>query len=252
LTGYLPPDEGAITIDGHDMRTRPRLARARLGYLPESAPLYPEMTPRSFLAWRAALHGIRGRARRDVIEAVLDRCALREMATRRLAHLSKGYRQRVGLAGAMLHDPPALVLDEPTNGLDPTQIQATRDLVRSLGSNRTMLISSHILPEIERLCDRVIILVGGEIRADGSPEALTAGCEPVHVVETRTWTDTAIPGLRELERQTLDDGWTRVRFASERPDAREAIALALRDREIRELTRERVSLEQVFNALVSA
>ncbi|MEK6703591.1 MAG: ATP-binding cassette domain-containing protein, partial [Planctomycetota bacterium] len=174
ITGFFPPDRGRVVVDGHDSVDDSIAARAAIGYLPESAPLYSEMSVRSFLDFRARLYSLRRPARVAAVARSIDRCWLASVQDKRIGHLSKGFRQRVGLAAALLHDPKVLVLDEPTNGLDPTQINETRRLIAELGQDRTLLISSHILPEVERVCDRVIIVIRGRVRADGTPAELTA------------------------------------------------------------------------------
>ncbi len=177
ITGFLPPSEGRVTVAGHDLVEEPRLARREIGYLPENVALYPEMRVEEYLAYRARLEGLdRTAARRAIVEA-LDRCLISDVRGQTIATLSKGYRQRVGLAQAILHGPRVLVLDEPTVGLDPKQIIAIRDLIRELGGEHTLLLSTHILPEVELLCDRVLIIDRGRIVGEGSPEALRTRLE---------------------------------------------------------------------------
>ncbi len=172
ITGFLPPSRGAVTVNGHDLFTEPSHARREIGYLPESVALYPEMRVCEYLQYRAQLEGMKRAAGRDAIEDCLDRCLLRDVERQIIGTLSKGYRQRVGLATAILHRPSVLVLDEPTVGLDPRQIIAIRELIRELGKKRTLMVSTHILPEVEQLCDRVLIIDGGKIVAEGTPAAL--------------------------------------------------------------------------------
>ncbi|GJQ31023.1 MAG: hypothetical protein HBSAPP03_29070 [Phycisphaerae bacterium] len=185
ITGSLNPDAGSVLIGGHDTIDSPTAARRRVGYLPETTPLYQEMKVREFLAYRLRLYGIARTFRRKAVEYAMDRCRVREVAERKIGVLSKGYRQRVGLAAALAHNPPVLILDEPTNGLDPTQIRETRELIRELAKDRTMLICSHILPEVERLCDRIIILAGGRVRADGTTTELTRLKGATYLVQAR-------------------------------------------------------------------
>jgi ABC-2 type transport system ATP-binding protein len=146
--------------------------RENLGYLPENVPLYTEMTVREYLEFRGQLRQMPRAERRQRIDYVLQRCWLGEVKRRVIGHLSKGYRQRVGLADALLHNPPVLILDEPTVGLDPTQIRETRKLIRDLGGQHTIMLSTHILPEVEAVCDRAIVIAAGRIVAQGSPEEL--------------------------------------------------------------------------------
>jgi ABC-2 type transport system ATP-binding protein len=172
VTGFLPPSRGTVLVNGRDLVADPVSARRELGYLPESVALYPEMRVSEYLAYRARLEGLRGRDAKSGISVAVERCLLAEVENQIIGTLSKGYRQRVGLAMAILHEPSVLVLDEPTVGLDPKQIVAIRELIRELGRERTLLLSTHILPEVELLCDRVIIFDGGRIVAQGSPEDL--------------------------------------------------------------------------------
>ncbi|MFU8829063.1 MAG: ABC transporter ATP-binding protein [Phycisphaerales bacterium] len=172
ITGILPPDRGSVRVDGLDSIDQSMKVRRRLGYLPESNPLYPEMRVIDFLNFRGRLFSLPSKQRKAAVEHAIERCWLAEVSTRRVGHLSKGYRQRVGLAAAMLHDPPVLILDEPTSGLDPAQIAETRELIRELAGDHTMLIVSHILPEVERSCDRLLIFARGRIQADGSADEL--------------------------------------------------------------------------------
>jgi ABC-2 type transport system ATP-binding protein len=173
VTAYLTPSAGRVTVGGHDTVDDSARARACIGYLPEANPLYPEMPVTAYLRYRAALYGVRaGRARTAAVARVVGRCWLGEVAGRRIGELSKGYKQRVGLAAALLHDPPLLVLDEPSSGLDPGQVREMRELIREVGSTKTVLVSSHVLPEVEQTVDRVVIVARGRVRADGTPEQL--------------------------------------------------------------------------------
>jgi ABC-2 type transport system ATP-binding protein len=172
ITGFLPPTRGRVTIYGKDLFAEPAQARRDIGYLPENVALYPEMRVSEYLAYRGHLEGLpRAEARLRIGEAV-ERCLLSEVREQIISTLSKGYRQRVGLAAAILHGPRVLVLDEPTVGLDPKQIIAIRELIRELGRRHTLLLSTHILPEVELLCGRVLIIDRGRIVAEGTPERL--------------------------------------------------------------------------------
>src|SRR5947199_10828379 len=157
LAGYLAATSGRATIDGVDVFWNPVEVRRRIGYMPESCPLYPEMRVAEYLTFRGGIKGLHGLACRRRLEYVLERCWLKDVRRQLIGTLSKGYRQRVGLADTLLADPPVLILDEPTAGLDPSQIRASRELIRELGKQHTILLSTHILPEVEMTCDRVII-----------------------------------------------------------------------------------------------
>ena len=172
ITGFLPPTGGRVTVNGKDLFHEPRRARRDIGYLPENVALYPEMRVEEYLAYRARLEGLgRGDARQAIGDAI-ERSLLDDVREQIIGTLSKGYRQRVALAAAILHRPRVLVLDEPTVGLDPRQIIAIRELIRDLGTRRTLLLSTHILPEVELLCDRVLIIDRGRIVAHGTPAEL--------------------------------------------------------------------------------
>ena len=172
LTCFLPPTSGGASVAGYDIFHQSEKVRENLGYLPENVPLYPEMKVREYLEYRGRLRSMRRSQRRKQIEHVLERCWLTGVSRKSIGHLSKGYRQRVGLADTLLHDPAVLILDEPTVGLDPTQIRETRKLVRELGGDHTVILSTHILPEVEATCDSVVVIAAGRIVAEGTPEQL--------------------------------------------------------------------------------
>src|SRR5687768_13018610 len=172
LTCYLPPTRGGATVAGYDIFHESTQVRQNLGYLPENCPLYGEMRVEEYLDFRGRLRRMDRETRRSRIDYVVDRCRLTEVRRRIVGHLSKGFRQRVGLADALLHNPPVLILDEPTVGLDPTQVRETRQLIRELGRDHTLLLSTHILPEVEAVCDRAIIIAGGRVVAQGTLEQL--------------------------------------------------------------------------------
>lgn len=173
LAGYLTASSGRATIDNIDVFWNPVAARRRIGYLPENCPLYPELRVREYLHYRAGLKGLNGARRRNRLEYVLRRASVVDEANTLIGNLSKGYRQRVGLADALLADPAVLILDEPTAGLDPAQIRETRGLIRELAREHTVLLSTHILSEVEMTCNHVIIIHQGEVAATGSLEDLT-------------------------------------------------------------------------------
>jgi gliding motility-associated transport system ATP-binding protein len=172
LTGFLPPTDGCARVAGFDVRESPLEAKRRTGYLPESPPVYPEMTVKEYLAFVGRIKGV---ARRDLkarIGEVSEKCAVQDVFNRPIGKLSKGYRQRVGLAQAIIHNPDVLILDEPTAGLDPKQIIETRELIRNLGGQHTVILSTHILPEVSKTCQRVVVINQGRVVAAGAPDEL--------------------------------------------------------------------------------
>src|SRR5688572_10672193 len=174
LTGYMPPTEGRATVAGFDVFTHPIEAKARTGYLPETPPLYPEMTVREYLDFVGRIKGVPPRERKERVNTVMERTRIADMESRHCGKLPKGYRQRVGLAQALIHNPEVLILDEPTAGLDPKQIIETRDLIRGLAGDHTIVLSTHILPEVAQTCQRVVIINKGRVAAIDTPENLTA------------------------------------------------------------------------------
>jgi ABC-2 type transport system ATP-binding protein len=172
LTCYLPPTSGTATVNGFDIFHQSHEVRENLGYLPENTPLYTEMKVSEYLDFRGRLRGMDRAARNKRIDYVVERCWLGNVRDRVIGRLSKGYRQRVGLADSLLHNPAVLILDEPTVGLDPTQIRETRKLIRDLGGDHTVLLSTHILPEVEAVCDRAVVIASGKLVAQGTPEEL--------------------------------------------------------------------------------
>ncbi|MCZ8514935.1 ATP-binding cassette domain-containing protein [Paenibacillus filicis] len=172
ITGYLNPTHGSILIDGLSMAEHPKKARQKIGYLPETPPLYPEMSVIAYLRFIADLRGIPAKEQKNRIDEVIERLGLEGRERQVIRSLSKGYKQRIGLAQAILHNPDLLILDEPTSGLDPKQIIEIRQLIRELGENHTVLLSTHILPEINALCNRVLIINQGKIVLDGQPDQL--------------------------------------------------------------------------------
>jgi len=174
LTGYWSLSAGVARIAGHDMSTDRLAGSAKLGYLPENGPLYPDMTPRSLLSFFADARGLGSKNKRQRIEAVIDLCDLHSVVNKPIGKLSRGYRQRVGMAQVLLHEPDVLILDEPTAGLDPNQIHDVRETVRKLGQNKTILLSTHILQEVEAMARRVLFINEGRLVYDGPVDQLTA------------------------------------------------------------------------------
>jgi ABC-2 type transport system ATP-binding protein len=255
LTGFLPPSSGAARVAGHDVVTQSGEARAAIGYLPESAATYPEMRVSEYLAFRARLEGVAGGDVRKRVSEAIDQCLLGEVAGRRIENLSKGFRQRTALAGALVHQPPVLILDEPTIGLDPVQIIKIRETIRELGKDRAVLLSTHILPEVEAVCDRVLIIDRGRIIAEGTPTELRgklAGAPVIRVVLRGAVAArdvfAGLPGVTAAE-ATDAAGETHVRLVcAQGADPREDVFRAAVEHGwvLRELAREALSLEDVF------
>jgi ABC-2 type transport system ATP-binding protein len=174
LTGFVTPNSGTASVCGHSIGDAPLAARKHLGYLPEGAPCYPEMTPRSFLAFIADVRGLAGERRKARLDEVIEQLHLGPVLDQSIDTLSKGFKRRVGLAQAILHDPDVLILDEPTDGLDPNQKHEVRELIRSMSAEKLIVISTHILEEVEAVCSRAIIIASGKILADDTPARLAA------------------------------------------------------------------------------
>lgn len=179
LTGYLAPSAGVARIAGHDMSVDRLEGSKKLGYLPENGPLYPDMTPRSLLGFFADARGLKGAYRQERIDAVIELCDLKSVIGKPIGKLSKGYRQRVGMAQVLLHEPEVLILDEPTAGLDPNQIREVRETIRRLGRSKTILLSTHILQEVQAMCNRLIFIDEGRLKYDGTPQELTSDGKPL-------------------------------------------------------------------------
>jgi ABC-2 type transport system ATP-binding protein len=173
ITGFIPPTEGTASIGGHDIRTDPLAAKRLLGYLPENGPLYEEMTVEEFLRLVGQLRGLRNESADEALNRVTRICHLERVQRQTIETLSKGFRQRVGLAQAIIHDPSCLILDEPTDGLDPNQKNEVRNLIKTMSADKAIILSTHILEEVEAMCSRVIIIANGKIIADDTPENLT-------------------------------------------------------------------------------
>ncbi|MBI1965269.1 MAG: ATP-binding cassette domain-containing protein [Betaproteobacteria bacterium] len=174
VTGFIPPTSGKITVGGHDMLENPLPAKRLLGYLPENAPGYADMTVHGFLSFAAELRGLRGAARKRAIDRVVEHCLLENVLYQTIDTLSKGYKHRTCLAQSLIHDPDILIMDEPTDGLDPNQKHDVRNLIKRMGENKAIIFSTHILEEVEAVCSRVIIIDRGRIVANGTPKELKA------------------------------------------------------------------------------
>ena len=199
LTGYLAPTSGQVLVDGYDPLLSPEEAKRLIGYLPEHPPLYDEMTVREYLRFVSELRGVERRAIPAHVDEVMELTGLTEMRSRLLSHLSKGYRQRAGMAQAMCGDPEVLVLDEPTVGLDPKQITEIRALIRALGKGRTIVFSSHILSEIQQLCTHVTILDGGEIRLDADMAEVGSREDVTVLITVAAAEANILPKFRQLD-----------------------------------------------------
>ncbi len=248
ISGNLAPSEGEISIAGHDIIDNPRAAKRHLGYLPEHPPVYREASVDEFLSYCARLHGLRGADVATARARVKQQCGLDSVGTRLIGNLSKGYQQRVGIAQAIVHDPPVVILDEPTVGLDPIQIREIRDLIRSLGSERSVILSTHILSEVQATCDRVQIIRAGELIYNASIESLERGHEHSVRVALRAAVDgdnlLALDGVDHVER--LDEDRFRV-FLAPGADSDALVQTAVReDWGLYELVPEQQSLEDLF------
>ncbi len=257
LTGYIPPTEGKAIVAGYDVFEQPVEAKRRTGYLPETPPLYPEMTVREYLSFVAKIKGIPPGERKSRVNAVMDRTRVSDMADRHCAKLSKGYRQRVGLAQALIHNPDVLILDEPTAGLDPKQIIETRELIKGLAGDHTIILSTHILPEVSQTCQRVVIINKGRVVAIDTPENLTArlrGAETIYLQVDALGADPtaalhAVPGVTRVSISERRDGVVSCEVESERGrDVRRDLARLIvgNDWGLLELRPMRMSLEEIF------
>ena len=210
LTGYMPPSEGRAIVAGYDVSDQPLEAKRRTGYLPETPPLYPEMTIRDYLTFVARIKGVPRGERHARVNSVMERTSVTDMADRHCGKLSKGYRQRVGLAQALMHNPEVLILDEPTAGLDPKQIIETRKLIKDLGGDHTIILSTHILPEVSQTCQRIVIINKGRVVAVDTPENLMSrlgGSETIYVQIDAPGADvkTTLEGIPGITRVAATD-----------------------------------------------
>jgi ABC-2 type transport system ATP-binding protein len=256
LSCFLPATSGTVRIDGRDLFSESEEVRRTIGYMPENNPLHTDMRVRDYLKFRARLKGLSAARSRERTDDVLERCALTDVSQRYIGHLSKGYRQRVGLADALVHDPRLIILDEPTIGLDPHQMRSVRSLIKSLAGNHTVVISTHILPEVEMTCTRVLIMYEGRVLADDTTENLQRGDGSTPVVAEvaaprealeACWNEAA--EVDDFEIMPLDGSYHRCSLTPTRgADLRtfvyaQAMANGWR---LRELTRTRHTLEDIY------
>lgn len=199
MAGVLPPTKGSVEIDGKNLKTNYNAAKATIGFLPENNPLYDEMTVAEYLQFWATVKGVTKEQKKEATAFVVENCGIAGVYYRPIGELSKGYRQRVGLSQALLTKPPILLLDEPTEGLDPNERQNIASLIKSLGKERTIIISSHVLPEIAKLCSRLIILSKGEVVADNTPERLRQSSGGGQLIELEVKGPNIVPTLTALE-----------------------------------------------------
>ncbi len=278
LSGYLPADAGEVRIAGFDILSQSLKARSRIGYLPENVPLYPEMRVGEYLRYRAALKGVRSRRITEKVEDALELCSISHVRNQLIGTLSKGYRQRVGLADALVNEPDILILDEPTIGLDPGQIREVRELIKGLAKRHTILLSSHILSEVEMTCSRVLIINKGQIVATGTPAELRERSGITLSGSVRMEIQTAdranseavlaiLQSLEEVASASLAEGipssttstssWTRYEIipslsSSSSGDPRPALfeEAVRRGWKLRELSAHESSLEEIFTSFV--
>jgi ABC-2 type transport system ATP-binding protein len=262
ITGYFPPSEGQVRVAGYDVVEQPLEAKRRTGYLPESPPVYPDMTVTEYLAFVGRIKGVPRRELKSRLDDILGTCAIGEVRHRQIGKLSKGYRQRVGLAQALIHRPEVLVLDEPTAGLDPKQIIETRELIKGLAGQHTVVLSTHILPEVSKTCQRVVVINAGKIVAVGTPDELTRRLEGFETIlltvegveaEVREKLQ-RVDGVSLVEpRETSDGRVTYEVHAEKGKDVRAELARAVVESQwkLYELKTSGLSLEDIFLKLTT-
>jgi ABC-2 type transport system ATP-binding protein len=257
LSCFLPATAGTARVAGLDVFEQSLEVRRRIGFMPENNPLHPDMRVREYLKFRARLKGLSRAYSRERVSVVMEQCGLTEVSRRIIGQLSKGYRQRVGLADALVHEPELIILDEPTIGLDPTQIRAVRQLIKSLASSHTVLLSTHILPEAEMTCHRMLILFEGRVLAEGTPEKLQRVMSSNHPIIAEIAAPEAalrevwaqMPEIEHYDVAPVDGEFLRcVLTPREGADLRALVFGLARDRgwTLRELTRSRHSLEDIY------
>ena len=260
LTGYMPASSGSAHIAGFDVSQDPLNVQKNLGYLPENNPLYPEMTVKAYLDYSASIKGLTGLEKNRSIGSVIEKCGLANVESRVIGHLSKGYRQRVGLAQALVNDPPVMLLDEPTSGLDPAQIVEIRNLIKDLKGNRTIMLSTHILPEVNMVCDRVVIIHQGRLAASGELDSLADSMNE----KNRTFLSVLgqednfsnvlkeIDGVENVRLRGMKNGEVHYEVDSAK-DLRASLASAVYEKsgKLTEIRKESITLEEIFVNIVS-
>ncbi len=253
ITGYLLPDSGKVEVGGIDVIKYPEIAKRKIGYLPEENPVYEDMTPYEYLEYGASMRYIRGVEFRKKVKDVVEKTGIMDVLTRPIGELSKGYKQRVGLAHALIHDPEVLILDEPTSGLDPSQIVSIRELIKELSKEKTVILSTHILQEAQHLSDKIVIINKGKIVAEGTPEELeklARGEMILHIITKDRTLEKEIEkaGLVLVETKSANNEIEIVVTSQNKEDIREKVFNLAKKKGITllEMWRERVSLEDVF------
>ncbi|MCU0771679.1 MAG: ABC transporter ATP-binding protein [Verrucomicrobia bacterium] len=257
LSGFLPATSGVVRVAGRDVFSESEEARRLIGYMPENNPLHVDMRVRDYLKFRARLKGLSPRRSRERVDVVITQCGLADVTRKIIGHLSKGYRQRVGLADALVHEPQLIILDEPTIGLDPHQIRSVRSLIKSLAGSHTVLLSTHILPEVEMTCSRVLILYGGKILAADTPEGLQnqmSGDSQVvaEIAAPRAEIEACwrqVPEVAQFDVVPVDGEFHRCALTAHAgADIRSLVYWTVQERGwmMRELTRSRHSLEDIY------
>ena len=261
IAGFLAPTSGRVSVCGHDVQRDPLASKRAIGYLPEGAPSYDEMTPRSFLSFVADIRGLSGGARQTRIDDVIGRLALERVLEQSIDTLSKGYKRRVGLAQAILHDPDVLILDEPTDGLDPNQKHEVRSLIRDIARDKTIVISTHILEEVHAVCTRAIIIADGAVLADDTPAGLESrsryhnavrlSMQDADLLGTVRAALGALPGVASLE--TGEDGSGVIALPEDGADLFGEVNALIADKgwAITQLEKDRGRLEDVFRAITT-
>jgi ABC-2 type transport system ATP-binding protein len=262
ITGFLPPTEGKVRVAGYDVVEQPLEAKRRTGYLPETPPVYPDMTVAEYLAFVARIKGVARGEMKTRLDGIIEKCAVGDVRNRQIGKLSKGYRQRVGLAQALIHNPDVLVLDEPTAGLDPKQIIETRELITGLAGQHTVILSTHILPEVSKTCQRVVVINAGQIVAVGTPHELMHRLQGFETVLVTVEGPAAaiiekfqrVGGVNWVEPRESHDGRVTLEVHSEKDkDVRAELARATVESgwKLYELKTSGLSLEEIFLKLTT-